>query len=168
MPTILNPPYIMKEISKSCKNFNQLKIMGSFDIDFAVSIHANLPRLKVLSVRCSRLSKEALVFVLERMENLEILNISHCLIVEGQISSSKRIVREMEVTILAMASRLREFIYCLDPLLCMSCMRMSEDEGLMRWYKYEDWFWRMDEVKSLNLGDPGSLFDERCVSQVCG
>ncbi|CAA6662663.1 unnamed protein product [Spirodela intermedia] len=167
MPTIQYPPYIMEEISRSCKNFSQLKIMGSFDVNFASSIHSNLPTLKVLSVRCSRLSKEALLFILDRMENLEVLNISHCLIVEGPASSSKRIMRELDAAILGKASRLREFAYCLDQL-CVCCRRMNVDEGLMRWYRYEDWFWRKDEVSSLDLGDHGKLFDDWCVNQVCG
>ncbi|MQM21172.1 hypothetical protein Taro_054204 [Colocasia esculenta] len=166
MPTILYPPYIMEEISRSCKNFSQLKIMGTFDVNFALSIHTNLPRLKVLSVRCSRLSKDALLFILDKMENLEVLNISHCLITEGPASSSKRILRELDSTILEKALRLHEFFYCMDST-CISCRRMKTDEGLMRWYRYEDWFWRKDEVSSLDLGDYGKLFDEWCVNQVC-
>jgi hypothetical protein len=40
---------------------------------------------------------------------------------------------------------------------------MVVDEGIMRWYRYEDWFWRRDEVRSLDLlEDYGKLFDAGC------
>uniref|UniRef100_A0A1D1XRT9 F-box/LRR-repeat protein At3g48880 n=1 Tax=Anthurium amnicola TaxID=1678845 RepID=A0A1D1XRT9_9ARAE len=165
MPTILYPPYIMEEISRSCKNFTKLKIMGTFDVNFSSSLYANLPKLKVLSVRCSRISKDALLFILDKMENLEVLNISHCHITDGS-ATSKQMIRELDSTILNKASRLHEFFYCQDSK-CISCRRMDSDEGLMRWYKYEDWFWRKDEVSSLDLGDYGKLFNEWCVKQVC-
>lgn len=166
MPSIAHPPYIMEEIRRSCKNFSQLKVMGCFDRNFAVSIANGIPKLKVLSVRCSRLAKEALLFILDQMQHLEVLNISHCLLMEGStISSSTRVIRELDSTILEKASRLRDFFHCQDGS-CIACQRMFNDEGFMRWYKYEDWFWRKDEISSLDLGDNGKMFDRWCVDVI--
>lgn len=160
MPTIAHPPYIMEEISRSCKNFSQLKIMGTFDVHFASAIASHLPKLKVLSVRCSIITREALLLILNFMDNLEVLNISHCLLLESlSAAGRKQVFRELDHTILEKASRLREFFQC-QSSICTTCQRMIKDEGLMRWYQYETWFWRQDEVSSLDLGDYGMLFDE--------
>ncbi|CAL9108646.1 unnamed protein product [Musa textilis] len=162
MPSIPHPPYIMEEISRSCKNFSQLKVMGTFDVNFAFAITVNLPKLKVLSLRCSIITKQALLLILDSMDSLEVLNISHCLLLE----TLRRPVRsELDQAILHKGSRIREFFHC-QSSSCTTCKRMIEDEGLMRWYRYEDWFWRRDEVSSLDLGDYGKLFDENCVNRL--
>lgn len=166
MPTVAHPHYVMDEISGNCKNFSSLKIMGTFDILFASAISSYVPKLKVLSLRCSILTREALLFVLNCMENLEVLNISHCMLVEGlNFAGRKHIIREFDGTLMEKASRLREFHHCMNSS-CLTCRRMNRDEGLVRWYRYEGWFWRQDEVSSLSLGeDYGKLFDEGCLNQ---
>ncbi|XP_010255462.1 PREDICTED: F-box/LRR-repeat protein At3g48880 isoform X1 [Nelumbo nucifera] len=152
MPSIGYPPYIMKEISESCKNFTELKIMGTCDTLFASSIVSFLPKLKVLSLRCSMLYKEALILILDCLEHLEVLNISHCLLIEVPPPPSPKVVLgELDETIKEKASRLREFITCQEDS-CIMCQRTINDEGLMRWYKYEEGLWRMDEVRSLAHG----------------
>lgn len=165
MPSIAHPPYIMEEISRNCSNFYSLKIMGTFDVHFASAVASHLPKLRILSVRCSILTKEALLFILDCMDHLEVLNISHCFLLDNLTPAGKKqIVREPDQTILHKAARLREFYYCMSPM-CPTCQRMISDEGLMRWYRYEDWFWRQDEVSSLALGnDHGKLFDESCLN----
>ncbi|CAD5171702.1 F-box/LRR-repeat protein At3g48880-like [Musa acuminata AAA Group] len=166
MPSIAHPPYIMEEISRSCKNFSQLKVMGTFDMHFASAIATNLQKLKVLSLRCSIITKEALLYILNRMDNLEVLNISHCLLLEALATSGRKQVRsELDQSILQKASRIREFFHC-QSSSCTTCKRMIEDEGLMRWYRYEDWFWRRDEVSTLDLGDYGKLFGKNCVNSL--
>ncbi|XP_010255463.1 PREDICTED: F-box/LRR-repeat protein At3g48880 isoform X2 [Nelumbo nucifera] len=121
MPSIGYPPYIMKEISESCKNFTELKIM-------------------------------ALILILDCLEHLEVLNISHCLLIEVPPPPSPKVVLgELDETIKEKASRLREFITCQEDS-CIMCQRTINDEGLMRWYKYEEGLWRMDEVRSLAHG----------------
>ena len=151
MPSIANPPYLLDEISKHCKNFSELKIMGPCDIYFASSLAAFLPKLKVLSLRCSTLYKDALILILDSLEHLEVLNISHCILMEAlPAPQHKRIVKEIDQTIHQKASRLREFITCMDDN-CIMCQRTRTDEGLVRWYKYEEGMWKADEVRSLAL-----------------
>ncbi|MCD9646910.1 hypothetical protein HAX54_037161 [Datura stramonium] len=60
-----NPPYVVEEIARSCKNFAEPKIMGPCDMLFASTLVSFLPNLKVLSVRCTVLSKSALVTILD-------------------------------------------------------------------------------------------------------
>ncbi|KAF8412293.1 hypothetical protein HHK36_000254 [Tetracentron sinense] len=149
MPGIKSPPYVMKEISLHCKNFSELKIMGPCDISFATAITEFLPKLKILSLRCTMLFKEALILILDCLEHLEVLNISHCLLVEVPPSPAPiRIIRELDESILEKASRLEKFFTCQEDS-CIMCQRTIDDEGLMRWYKYEEGLWRTDEVSVL-------------------
>lgn len=151
MPTIANPPYLLDEISTHCKNFSELKIMGPCDIVFASSLAAFLPKLKVLSLRCSILFKDVLILILDSLQHLEVLNISHCVLVEPlPPPQHKGIIREIDQTIRQKASRLRSFITCMDDS-CVMCQRTRTDEGLVRWYKYEEGLWKTDEVRSLAL-----------------
>ncbi|KAJ1391066.1 Leucine-rich repeat domain superfamily [Sesbania bispinosa] len=125
MPSIANPPYLLEEISTHCKNFSELKIMGPCDIFFASSLAA--------------------------LQHLEVLNISHCVLVEAlPPPQHKRIIKEIDQSIRQKASRLREFITCMEDS-CIMCQRTRTDEGLVRWYKYEEGLWKADEVRSLAL-----------------
>ncbi|KAL8126112.1 hypothetical protein AgCh_013412 [Apium graveolens] len=152
MPSIGTPRFVMEEIFKNCKNFAELKIMGSFNVTCANSIVQFLPNLKVLSLRCSMVIKEALVIILDGLEHLEVLNISHCHIVEvPPPPAQKRIIlKEIDDSLLQKASRLRQFFTCMNES-CIMCQRSKADEGLMRWYRYEENAWKADEVQSLAL-----------------
>ncbi|KEH43726.1 putative F-box domain, leucine-rich repeat domain, L domain-containing protein [Medicago truncatula] len=151
MPTIENAPYFLDEIATNCKNFSELKIMGPCNIFFASILATYFPKLRVLSLRCSTLYRDVLIFILDSLEHLEVLNISHCILMEGLPPPHyKKIINEIDSTIRQKASRLREFITCMDDS-CIMCQRTRTDEGIIRWYKYEEGFWKVDEVKSLAL-----------------
>lgn len=151
MPSIANPPYFMEEISKHCKKFSELKIMGPCDVFLVQTLIRCVPNLKVLSLRCSILYKDALLLILDGLNNLEVLNISHSLIVEGPPPPAPRkVMEELDESILEKGLRLREFFTCMNDS-CIMCRRMKEDEGLIRWYKYEEGLWKEDEVSSLAI-----------------
>lgn len=148
MPSISNPPYLMEEISRSCKNFSELKVMGPCDVYFASTLAAFLPNLKVLSLRCSMLFRDALIIILECLPGLEVLNISHCLVVEvPSHPAPRKVLGALDNSILDRASRLKKFLTCMSDS-CTMCQRTRNDEGLIRWYKYEEDLWRVDEVAS--------------------
>lgn len=149
MPSISNPYHVMEEISRSCKKFSELKVMGPCDVYFASTLAEFLPNLKVLSIRCSVLFKEALIMLLDRLPGLEVLNISHCLVVDAPpLPAPKRALRALDKSILDRARRLKKFVTCMSES-CIMCQRTRNDEGLIRWYKYEEDLWREDEVSSL-------------------
>ncbi|KAF3638960.1 F-box/LRR-repeat protein [Capsicum annuum] len=157
MPSILDPASVIEEIGRSCRNFAELKIMGPCDMLFATALVSYLPNLKVLSVRCAMLSKPALVIILEGLKMLEVLNISHCVITEDPLPAPEdpppapmTILTKLDESILEKASRLREFLTCMSDF-CIMCQRTRNDEGMMRWYKYEEDLWKVDEVKSLAI-----------------
>ncbi|GLU21080.1 hypothetical protein SLE2022_372430 [Rubroshorea leprosula] len=150
MSSITDPEYLMKEIANNCKNFFELKVMGPFEDKFASVLVMYLPKLRVLSLRCSMLTMEALIIILDGLHSLEVLNISHCLIEGQKTPASRGIVKELDESILKKASRLREFKTCMKDS-CILCQRTKADEGLLRWYKYEEGLWKADEVSSLAL-----------------
>lgn len=151
MPSIANPPYIMEEISKNCKKFSELKIMGPCDMFFAHTLANCLPNLKVLSLRCSMLFKDALLIILDGLKHLEVLNISHCILIEvPPPPAPRKVLKELDESILEKACGIRELLTCMDEV-CVMCRRTRLDEGLMRWYKYEEGIWKEDEVKSLAI-----------------
>ncbi|XP_031264173.1 F-box/LRR-repeat protein At3g48880-like [Pistacia vera] len=150
-PSIVNLHYLVKEIAINCKNFNELKIMGPFDVLFASIIVKFLSNLKVLSSRCSAIVKDALLLVLDDLPNLEVLYISHSLLIESppfSLVMPKKIIKKPDKIILEKAAQLREFLTCIEHS-CIMCQRTRSDEGFMRWYKHEEGLWKMDEARSL-------------------
>ncbi|CAM8946173.1 unnamed protein product [Rhodiola kirilowii] len=150
MPSIASPAYLMEEIAVNCPNFSELKVMGPFDIRCASALVEYLPSLKVLSLRCSIIFKNALLAILKGLQQLEILNISHSIILEDSAKCTRENAVGIEESTLEMAARLPKFIRCKEPN-CLMCERTTADEGLVRWYKYEEGLWKADEVPSLAL-----------------
>ncbi|KAK9291421.1 hypothetical protein L1049_019368 [Liquidambar formosana] len=145
-----DPSFFISEIAKNCKNFYQLKITGPCDLSLAHSLVAFLPNLKVLSLRCSIVSIDSLIFILDRLEQLEVLNISHCVLIEVPFpSASNRIIKKLDGSILEKASQLRKFFRCMKDS-CILCQRTKNDV-LMKWHRYEEVLWKEDEVESLAL-----------------
>ncbi|XP_004308097.1 PREDICTED: F-box/LRR-repeat protein At3g48880-like [Fragaria vesca subsp. vesca] len=154
VPGIMYPPYLMEVISNHCSNFRELKIMGRFDVRFASTLVGTyLPNLKVMSLRCSQLVREALITILDGLPQLEVLNIAHCvlLIEPPRRNQPLQIVEELDEVILEKASRLERFITCTQIDRCIMCQRARNDGGIMKWYKYEEGLWKQDEVNTLAL-----------------
>ncbi|WJX20786.1 hypothetical protein P8452_10286 [Trifolium repens] len=152
MPSIRNPAYVFYTISMHCKNFRELKVMGCVDLHFVSLLTKYLPNLKVLSLRCLGLSKEALNFILDEFKHLEVLNISHSCYVEPcqDPYDGYKYIGDIDPTIIEKTSRLREFHMCMKES-CIMCKRTRDDDGYPRWYKYEEGIWKEDEVSSLAL-----------------
>ncbi|KAK4737113.1 hypothetical protein R3W88_000810 [Solanum pinnatisectum] len=119
--------------------------MTPCDILFASSLVSFLPNLKVLSVRRTELSKPALFILLEWLNKLKVLNISHCIITEDlPPPAPMKILTELDEFTLKKACRLDKFLTCISDS-CIMCQRTRNDEGFMRWYKYAD-LWKVDEI----------------------
>ncbi len=140
----------MQLIGTYCKNFSELKIMCPFDQDFANALIKYLPKLKVLSLRCTMVYKDALIRILDNLKHLEVLNISHCLfvLVQDSVVTSIMVYRQLDRKIIEKGSQLREFLTC-QTGSCSTCQRAAADEGILKWYEYEEARWREDEISSL-------------------
>ncbi|KAK9914232.1 hypothetical protein M0R45_038022 [Rubus argutus] len=140
--------YLMSQISYNCMNLRELKLIGTCHL-FASILVTYLPKLRVLSLRCSKLSNEDLITILDGLQDLEVLNISHCFVI--RTPPGKGVITQLDRVILGKASRLRTFITCMKFQSCIMCKRAREDEGIIRWHKYEQGLWKQDEVNSLAL-----------------
>lgn len=149
MPCIINPSYLMNEIAMNCKKFAELKIMNHCDPAMATTLVAYLPNLKVLSLRCTTIWRDALTNILDGLQTLEVLNISHCLLIDvPPPPAPTEVFYKLDQSILKKALRLKKFIMCMSES-CIMCQRMRNDEGRIRWYKYEEELWKEDEITSL-------------------
>ncbi|CAA7023409.1 unnamed protein product [Microthlaspi erraticum] len=166
--SVKHPEFVFSSIAMHCKNFRELKVMGPIEVDFVEYLVKFLRNLKVLSLRCTAINLDALIKILDDMKSLEVLNISHSYLVvtrkktvivrdlyESIVEASKPkqfvIVRELDETIMEKASKLKQFVTCMEHKTCVMCQRTHEDEGIMKWNKYEEGLWKADEVTSLHL-----------------
>ncbi|XP_070660690.1 F-box/LRR-repeat protein At3g48880-like [Malus domestica] len=130
-PDNTNFPYLLEQISSNCKNFSELKLMGTCDRGFASTLVAYLPKLKVLSLRCTKFTSSDLHIILNDLKQLQVLNISHCFWVQ------------INWIILDKASRLQSFITCMQFDRCIVCRVCHQRDKEDRWHE--------DEVDSLAL-----------------
>ncbi|EFH48329.1 hypothetical protein ARALYDRAFT_326666 [Arabidopsis lyrata subsp. lyrata] len=152
MPSILESHIVFSSIVKR-KTFRELKVISHIDLFFAQNVVQCLPNLKVLSLRCNEINRDALLEILDKLESLEVLNISHSYLVITQQHPEKKkiIVRELDQAIMEKASKLKRFVTCMEHKTCVMCQWTDKDEGIMRWYMYEEGLWLADEVSSLYL-----------------
>ncbi|RHN46742.1 putative leucine-rich repeat domain, L domain-containing protein [Medicago truncatula] len=73
---------IFEAIRKYCKNIVSLKITGGFEQYEARALVKCTPNLKVLSIRKMKVNMGGLCHVLNNLEHLEVVNLSHSLIVD--------------------------------------------------------------------------------------
>ncbi|WMV08153.1 hypothetical protein MTR67_001538 [Solanum verrucosum] len=132
MPSVEEPTYVIEKIGTSCKRIFGLKTMTTCDILFASALVSFLLNLKVLSVRCTKLSKLSLVILLDGLKKLKVLNISHCIITEYLPPPAQmKILTELDESILKKVSRLDKFLTFISDS-CIMCQRTRNDEGFMR------------------------------------
>ena len=138
----------LRKLEGVAKKISMLKVVGPCDKLFASALASFLLNLEILSLRCMVLSKPALALILEELKKLKVLNISHCAITEDSPLEPMRILTKLDKSILEKASRLDEFLTCMSDS-CIMCQRTLNDRGFLRWYRYEEDLWKVDEVKSL-------------------
>lgn len=145
----------MEVIGTHCKSLFELKIDCQFDPNLACALTKNFRKLKVVSLRCKTVHNEALIHILDNSENLDVLNISHCLFIQFEIGSetSFTLYHEPVQSIIEKGSRLKQFLSC-QTKSCDTCKSAPSVEGVSRsmWYELEQRYWREDEVSSLAHG----------------
>ncbi|KAG7551674.1 hypothetical protein ISN45_Aa06g023250 [Arabidopsis thaliana x Arabidopsis arenosa] len=130
MPSILESHIVFSSIVNR-KTFRELKVMGHIDLFFTQNVVQCLPNLKVLSLRCNEINRDALLEILDKLESLEVLNISHSyLVVTQQHPEKKIIVRELDQAILEKTSKLKRFVTCMEHKTCVICQRTYKDERI--------------------------------------
>ncbi|KAK4557345.1 hypothetical protein RGQ29_007201 [Quercus rubra] len=129
----------MEVIGTYCKNLFELKIDCQFDLELACTLTRHFRKLKVVSLRCKTVHNEALIHILYKLENLEVLNISHCLFIQFEKGSETSFTLYHE-----------PFLTC-QTKPCDTCKSAPSVEGVSRstWYELEQRYWGEDEVSSL-------------------
>lgn len=149
VPYLSAPFDVMEAIGTFCKNLTELKLLCFFNLDFAIALSKNAPKLKVLSLRGTMVHNKALDYILDNFEHLEVLNISHCLF--KHINDSAvcfTLYRDLDRSIGKKGLRLKEFLTCQKDS-CILCKRKPYDELSINWCEFQQRRWKDDEVSSL-------------------
>ncbi|KAJ7944888.1 F-box/LRR-repeat protein [Quillaja saponaria] len=155
VPCVTCYSYMLEAIGKNCRNFSELKVLCPLDIEFAESLIKHIPKLKILSLRCSLVYTEALRCILKGLEYLEVLNLSHSMFFaeldhEGAETSNILIQRGGEIPAAMDVSRLERLVACQGETSCFLCQLMLENPSVGgRGYRFQEAMWREDEISSL-------------------
>jgi len=142
---VTQPKRLLKAITENCPDFSDLKHMGLVDDKFANTVITCLPKLKILSLRGSLIYREALYLILENLENLEVFNISHCLITASPMAPWP-FYGQLDDRLLERGTRLKRFIVCAQRS-CTKCSYAARHyRKMVRWFDYDEGFWKQDEV----------------------
>ncbi|XP_024171559.1 F-box/LRR-repeat protein At3g48880 [Rosa chinensis] len=82
---------IMEVIGKHCNKSAEMKLMCDFYEEYAEAVAAYIPNLKVLSLRCAEVSRGAVLHILNQMNHLQVLNLSHSYIVDHAPTPNRHI-----------------------------------------------------------------------------
>ncbi|KAK7837810.1 f-box/lrr-repeat protein [Quercus suber] len=152
VPSVIAPFKIMEAIGSYCKSFSELKLQCFFNLNFAVPLTKNVPKLKVLSLRGTMVHNQAMIFILDNFKHLEVLNMCHCQMKEVyQYEVGFTLYREIDPPIIEKSSRLKKFLTCQRDT-CNMCKWRPYNERVLDWAEFELKCWREDEVSSLAHG----------------
>ncbi|XP_062028893.1 F-box/LRR-repeat protein At3g48880-like [Rosa rugosa] len=142
---------VLPVIGKHCNKFAEMKLMCDFYEEYAEAVAAYIPNLKVLSLRCAEVSRGAVLHILNEMNHLQVLNLSHSYIVDHAPTPNRCIVvlRELDQMVIEAASWLKKFLFSRSRLYCNICRLQLSMNGVLMRCRYEERVWRMDEVSSL-------------------
>ncbi|CAL1387712.1 unnamed protein product [Linum trigynum] len=85
--------------------------------------------MKGLTLHCSMLPKDALIIILDGLQRLQVLNISHCLLIEiPPPSETRRVMKKIYDTMRRKTSGLSQFLTCMEES-CVTCQRTKAGEG---------------------------------------
>ncbi|KAI9109929.1 hypothetical protein K1719_018970 [Acacia pycnantha] len=145
-------PHFLQAIGKCCPNFSELKLTCHLTLKIATTMAKHVPKLKVLSLQSVRMNKNALVYVVKKLEELEVLNVTH-----GFVVSGKRYPRIIEVypqyslpTLLEnMLRKSTTLMYCTS--FCNKCKEVIICNRMKKWKDPKEQIWRDDEIPSLRV-----------------
>lgn len=147
--------HLVKLIGENCPNLKGFKFMTELDEELADSIIAYLPGLKVLSIRGTTIRKNALELLMSEMQNLEVLNLMHSLLIHWLPFSitATYICSDADSIINERFKRPATFLSC-HKNKCPNCLFKywygECNELDLTWCEYDEDVWRVDEISSLS------------------
>lgn len=145
--SIFKDRHYFTAIGKYCPNIVRLKFTCTFEQEEAEAVVNYTPNLKELSIRFVIVNLRALCLVLNSLKDLEVVNISHSLIVdkldgEFEMYSLRNLRNHLD------ASYYRKLIVC-ETGECLRCQNgRNNDPRRLPHGPLED-IWRQDEITSL-------------------
>ena len=147
LPYVFRYEEILSSIGANCKNLSEMKSSCSVDLGLVEAIIANVPRLKVLSLRHTAAFKQALLHLLKSLKNLEVLNLMHVLVAD--LTQAGMELQGIDDEITKCALHLKKFLTCPERL-CPKC-NVVEDDNILRCFDLDEDDWRRDEIPSLTI-----------------
>ncbi|KAF8095728.1 hypothetical protein N665_0324s0024 [Sinapis alba] len=142
---IIAHDYPLKEIfefqivGESCSNLTNLKYLGLLGKEIAEKIVSYLKNIKKLSLQYAYVSRPGVLLLITGLQNLVILNISHCKELGNETVTMDNIVQ-------AATQKRVKFILCSNN--CTGCRNKRWFEGFG---SYGSETWRNDEIKELEF-----------------
>ncbi|KAB5532433.1 hypothetical protein DKX38_019103 [Salix brachista] len=165
MPSIVNSPLLVQAIATNCRNFRHIDLHLGESAMPGSAQHIALPFSRSPANSCIETQHPDINYGSQNSDKDEDTNQSNkitnshksCYNIGETLCNSvfllpapRRIVRQLDKTILEKASWLRKFLTCMRDT-CIMCQRTRNDEGLMRWYKYDEGLWKEDEEQNKTM-----------------
>ncbi|KAK4266789.1 hypothetical protein QN277_023663 [Acacia crassicarpa] len=112
----------------------------------------HVPKLKVISVQSVRVNKNALVYVVKKLKELEVLDVSHALIVCGNRGPDFIEVcpqSSLPILLANMPRKPTTLMYC--KTFCNKCDEVLICNMMPDWRDPKEQIWREDEISSLRV-----------------
>ncbi|KAL1204049.1 putative F-box protein [Cardamine amara subsp. amara] len=142
----------LQAVGENCTNLTNLKFVGLLDEHLADQIVLHLQVLKRLSLRCSFLYEQGLSRLVNGLKNLEILNLSHSLVVSLFPHLHFRMVNKIEDTLSMVSQKIHKLITCPRFFDCGICADWLHSAwSCWKICKYFELFWQKDEIEEFNF-----------------
>lgn len=144
-------PLFLEAISRNCPNFSQLKLTCHLTLKISRALVKHVPKLKVLSLQSVRLNKNALVYLVKHLKELEVLNVSHGFIISGnRVNNTVVYPLHMIPQLLNKIPRKPTTLMYCDGY-CAMCQEVFVSNMTNQWREPETYIWRDDEIPTLRV-----------------
>ncbi|KAI9110147.1 hypothetical protein K1719_019188 [Acacia pycnantha] len=144
-------PLFLEAIGKYCPNFSELKLTCHLTLNIATTLAKHVPKLKVLSVQSVRVNKNALVHVVKKLKELEILNVTHSFVVTGNRPDNTEVHPQHSISTLLknMPRPPTTLMHCNG--FCDRCQDVFIGNMMHKWRDPKEQIWCEDEIPSLQI-----------------
>lgn len=142
--------HFIQAIGKYCPNFSELKLTCHLTLRIATTLVKHVPKLKVLSLQSIRMNKNALVYLVKNLNELEVLNLTHGFVVSGNRPGNVETYPQPTLPkMLENMTRKPTLMHCKG--FCVTCHEVFVCNMLNKWRNAKLHIWRNDEIPSLRV-----------------
>ncbi|XP_028787384.1 F-box/LRR-repeat protein At3g48880-like [Neltuma alba] len=138
-------PFFLEAIGKYCRNFSELKLTCHLTLKIARTLTKHVPKLKVLSLQSVRMNKNALVYLVRQLKELQVLNVTHGFIISGNRPDNTIVHPQHAVPILLQnIPRKPTLMNCKGH--CLKCQEVFIWNMMNKWREPKELIWRNDVI----------------------